>query len=574
MTPTGSAGKTIAFFGPRGSNTELALLEHLQPQHTCECSSIAEVFAKVAADKNTCGFVPLENVLQGPVAETLDLLLEYQGKVFIADSFVSNIVHAFGILPSENSEQQSKRKIKQVYSHEQALRQCSKFLLKNFPDAELCSTASTSYAASLVQEKALFAAGVIAPASTLTAKGFKVTEVDISDLSGNRTRFAYLCAGDITGGKSAEILEKHQPRKDSCQDTQYTTSVVINPGRDRQGLLCEILEVISVKHHVNLSSIHSRPDSKGGFVFHLDLEGHLADAQLIDCLEALRHYCLHTTGQTAEIIICGCYPRQKFYAPPFPQLGIVGGAGSMGRWFSRFFDAAGLEVLIADKNQGLSLPELVQRSDVILLSIPMSQADSVARQLCPMLRPGQLVVENCSIKSAALPVLLELCPPEVEVLGIHTMFGGEAPALRGENIIVTKTSKSAAKAQAFEDLLYKYGAKITYASIEEHDHQTAFQQSLIHFTALCIAHLMRESFEDLKSLEPFSTPNSRSALQIVKKVLSQSNDLIADLQILNQEYPELRKKFVEHVCRIAEELDQGKVEELIKQAALSRKFIS
>ncbi len=565
--------KAIAFFGPSGSNTELALVEHLQPSDGISCRSIAEVFHKVANGTTAAGFVPLENILQGPIAETLDLLLEYQGRVYIAESYVSEIIHAFGVLPTDISKENIKKSIKQVYSHEQPLRQCSNYLLKNFPEAELCPAASTSSAASLVKDKQLRHAGVIAAPSTLAALGFIVLDEDISDLLGNKTRFALLRRGDITSkdGQLKLISDRGPTLKD---DQTYTTSVVISPGRDRQGLLCEILEVISIKHRVNLSSIHSRPDAKGGFVFHLDLEGHLGDVQVNECLDALKHYCLHTTGQTAEIIVCGCYPRSKFYALPFRTIGIIGGAGSMGRWFRNFWESIGLEVLICDKNEGISLAELCARAEVVLLSVPMTQSPVIAKELYPLLKRNQLVVENCSIKGVILPELLDFSPSGVEVLGIHTMFGGEAASLRGENIIVTKTDRSGPKAQAFEDLLYKYGAIITYASVKEHDRQAAFQQSLVHFAALCLADIMKDSFENPASLEPFSTPNSRSLLQIIRRVLGQSNELLNDLQNLNQEYPELRRKFVDAATRFAQELEEGKNTSLEERVNKVRKFLA
>ena len=45
------------------------------------------------------------------------------------------------------------------------------------------------------------------------------------------------------------------------------TSFVIYPHRDRIGLLEDILHLISREGGLNLSSIHSRPDTKGAFGF-------------------------------------------------------------------------------------------------------------------------------------------------------------------------------------------------------------------------------------------------------------------------------------------------------------------
>ena len=65
------------------------------------------------------------------------------------------------------------------------------------------------------------------------------------------------------------------------------TSFVIYPHRDRIGLLEDILHLISRESGLNLSSIHSRPDTKGGFRFYIEVEGHAEDLAVARCLAAM-----------------------------------------------------------------------------------------------------------------------------------------------------------------------------------------------------------------------------------------------------------------------------------------------
>ena len=88
-----------------------------------------------------------------------------------------------------------------------------------------------------------------------------------------------------------------------------------------------------------------------------------------------------------------------------------------------------------------------------------------------------------------------------------------------------------------------------------------------------MAQLMSESFVETERSEPFSTPNSRAALQIIKRVLGQSNDLLVDLQTQNREYPELRRRFVELAAGFSGQLEQGETKKLIASAEKSRKFL-
>jgi prephenate dehydratase/prephenate dehydrogenase len=558
----------VAFLGPEGTNTDVALREFLPSADGLPCFSIAEVFRSLLEGKAEAGFVPIENMIQGPVTETLDALFEYQGRIFISDSHMTPIRNALGVLDAKSTA----GSITAVYSHEQPLRQCSKYLSEHFPTAQRLAAPSTAAAVQLVGQQQMAHAAVIAPAASLSAAGLHIVETDISDVPENKTRFLLIRRGSI---------EADLPRKDSFEARMtsaadpltFVTSIVIDPGRDRKGLLFEILNVISIQHHVNLVTIHSRPDTRGGVVFYLDLEGHPEDEQIRRCLADLRRYCVDSTGKTTEIHILGAYPRTGFYTLPFRSIGIIGSEGVMGRWFRTFFEQLGLEVLGCDKNSGLSIAELARQSDVLLLSVPMSSAAALATELMPHLRPGHLVVENCSIKSCVLPELISTAASGVEILGLHTMFGGDRATIQGENVIVTKTEFSGSKAQAFEDLMYKHGAKIHYSSIERHDQIASFVQSVIQLNMLVLGEVMQKSFPSLQEFDFMSTPNFRSVLNTMTRVLGQSDELLVDLQLQNEKAEGMRHRYLEAAFRLVSLLDQKDVRGFLETVERSRSFI-
>ena len=562
----GLSGHSIAYLGPNGSYCELALKEHLAPQKTVSCVTIAEVFAALIRGEAAYGFVPIENVLQGPVSETLDSLLRHKGEVAIVATFLTKISHALGIRPeAELSE------IKAIRSHEQALRQCAAFLRSTLPNAELQPAASTGNAAEAVAAQKLKDTAVIANKETLLQLGYTIVSEDIADSRDNKTRFALVAKGDaksIALAPQTEVLLEQL----GFSNTTGVTSIALRPGRDRQGILFEVLQIISQQQHINLVSIHSRPDERGVFAFHFDLEGHLREERIERCLEALEQYCRQSTKSVADVVLFGSFPQRRFYELPFRSIGIVGGAGVMGQWFSNFFAEIGLEVLIADTGTGVSLKELIERCEVILLSVPMSAFGNVISEAASLLRPGQLVVENSSIKSAALPALEKLAPAGVEILGIHTMFGAAVESLRGENVIITRTERSGAKAQALEDLLYKFGAKITRADIQTHDQKSAFLQSLFQATLVALAETMGQTFASAEELEPFSTPNSRNVLESMRRVLNQTDNLLEDLQRLNSEYPEVRRQFLQTMFNLLAELEHG-TDDFLARANKGRAFL-
>jgi prephenate dehydratase len=77
--------------------------------------------------------------------------------------------------------------IKVVLSHPQPLAQCRQYLKRNFPQAEIRTTGSTSHAAKLAQEFPEMAA--VAEAGTAEKYGLQILAREIQDASENITRF-------------------------------------------------------------------------------------------------------------------------------------------------------------------------------------------------------------------------------------------------------------------------------------------------------------------------------------------------------------------------------------------------
>jgi prephenate dehydrogenase len=353
------------------------------------------------------------------------------------------------------------------------------------------------------------------------------------------------------------------------------TSIVVDPGRDRQGLLFEILEVISVRHKCNLNSIHSRPDLRGGFVFHLDLEGGANEKKISDCLKDLERYCSQFTGRTAEISVFGSHKQTPFTSSKLKSVGIIGGCGVMGRWFADFFSNAGLKVLISDiakSKECVSIEELCKNSEVILISTPMSAVNDVIDAIIPNLSPGQLVVENCSIKAAGLPKLLAECPDGVEVLGIHTMFAADIKELRGQNVILTKTERSRELSLAFEELIYKHGAITSSVDSKQHDQAAAILQALMQASLVSLGDFLSDNFDSVEELETFSTPNSRAVVKTVQRVLKQNKQLLKDLQELNPESSAARLAFLQTIFKIITALENKEFDKFEESADKARRF--
>jgi len=478
----------IGYLGPAGTYTERALELYMPDAEKKALQSISKVFQETASKQVDLGFVPIENVIQGPVTETLDNLLDFVPHIQIVDATVLDIMHALGALPGHGE-------IKRILSKDTALDQCSKYLNEIYPNAERVPVNSTSGAMEMIAAKQLMDSAAIGMESSFTQYGLEVLATNIGNRKSNKTRFIVL----------------------GSQDSQATgndvTSIAIYPRRDRVGLLSDMLRVIGREYGLNLSSIHSRPDGKGQFIFYIDIQGHKSDEKVQGCISSIK-----TVLPDTDVTVLGSYRYLPFNEPLIKTIGIIGGTGKMGKWFVPFYEGLGYKVLVAGRKTKLTHEECTRQSDAVIVNVPIEQTPGIIRKIGPLMRKGQLLVDNTGVKSKSVGAMLESTAPDVEILSIHTMFGENTGELRGENVISIHTERSGEMAQEFENTLHKYGARITSVTAEEHDGNAILTQGLEHAISVAREATILEIAGHPDKLQPFSTPNSRMSHTIDGRV--------------------------------------------------------
>jgi prephenate dehydratase/prephenate dehydrogenase len=522
----------IGFLGPPGTYTEEAAKTALADATYLPYVSIDAVFEAVLHQEVERGLVPIENVIQGPVTETLDNLYRYAEAITILDMLVLPIQHAIGVLEPTAA-------IRRILSKDQALKQCSNYLHEHYPQAQQIEWPSTSGAMETIVAQGWHDAAAIGSPLALQQYGLHILERDIGNVKRNKTRFAVLAAA--TAG--------HHP-----PTGRDATALVIYPHRDRIGLLEDILSVISRTYGLNLSSIHSRPDTRGAFRFYIELEGHLADAPVAACIAALAR---QLGNEEVEVKVFGTYPRCAFNEPRLRTIGIIGGTGQMGQWFEKFFGAAGCTVLLSGRRTPLTYQQCIAQSDAVIINVPIKHTVEVIQAVGPFFRPGQLIADNTSIKTQPVAAMLAAVPAGVEVLGMHTVFGPAVDNVRRQNVIFTRTPASGELAHEFESLFYKHGAKITYTTPENHDKQMAFHQNLEHFTKIVLAQVLRSYFADPTEMDSYSSPNSRTSLVTMGRILNADPDLYSEIQAHNLQGPAMIQAYLEAAHTIGQALING-----------------
>ena len=267
--------QTVAYLGPEGTFTHLAGLEYLgRSMAFTPCPPLHDVFLTVASRKADLGVIPLENSLQGSVGQSLDLFLQYN--VYIHAELFSRISHA---LLATNADLSS---VRTVYSHPQALAQCSGWLRTNVPQASVIPTESTAAAAAQAEREGDGSAAIGHP-RLVERYGLKAVALDIQDLPDNWTRFLVIGPTPTVG---------------SSRDK--TSLLFTTP--DRPGALAAILNLLA-DQGLNLTKLESRPlkGEKWKYVFFMDVECDLSQEQYENTMNNLTSLC-HTMR------VLGSYP--------------------------------------------------------------------------------------------------------------------------------------------------------------------------------------------------------------------------------------------------------------------------
>ena len=265
----------IAFLGPEGTFTQAAVHKHfghsVKP-HPCE--TIDLVFREVEAGTSHYGFVPIENSTEGVITHTLDSFIDSSlkicGEVYLR-------IHQNLMCQQENWES-----VKRVYSHQQSLAQCRKWLDSRLPKAERIAVSSNAEAARLASNDNEAAA--IGGQQAAEVYGIKVVQMNIEDQPNNTTRF--LIIGD----------QKVPP---SGKDK---TSLLLSTS-NKPGALYKLLEPL-VENNLDMTRIESRPSrcTNWEYVFFLDVIGHEEGEQLQAALAAL-------DGEAKHVRVLGSYPE-------------------------------------------------------------------------------------------------------------------------------------------------------------------------------------------------------------------------------------------------------------------------
>jgi len=263
----------IYFQGTFGAYSHLAALSVHPDDEIIPCKTFDECFLNATKDTKSKIIIPESNRITGNIGIEY-LIFKYRLNIY--SEYFQKIEHnLLGIPGTKISD------IKNVYSHSQALSQCSKFIkLHNLIEHVRADTAGSAEMISKVKDKKNAAI-----ASSLSAKtyGLEILNKNIENEEGNLTRFLIM-------GKNI-----YQPE---FGDKNYITSFLFKL-KSKPAALYQALGGFAI-NGVNLTKLQSYPEKNSfdSYFFLCDLDGHIEDSKVKKSLEDLGLHCedFHVLG--------------------------------------------------------------------------------------------------------------------------------------------------------------------------------------------------------------------------------------------------------------------------------------
>ena len=263
----------IYFQGTFGAYSHLAALSVDPKAEVVPCKTFDECFLKASENSSSRMIIPESNRITGNIGIEY-LIFEYRLNIYT--EYFQKIEHnLLGLSDVKISD------IKDVYSHVQALSQCSNFIKQNnFIEHVRADTAGSAEMISKNKDKSKAAI-----ASSLSAETYnlKIIKKNVENEKGNLTRFLVM-------GKNISQPEFGKKK--------YITSFLIKL-KSKPAALYQSLGGFAI-NGVNLTKLQSYPEKNtfDSFFFLCDLDGHIEDPKVQKSLEELGLHCqdFHVLG--------------------------------------------------------------------------------------------------------------------------------------------------------------------------------------------------------------------------------------------------------------------------------------
>lgn len=259
----------VACQGVEGAYSQKACDKIFKKPDIMYCKTFESVFKTVEDGLADYGIVPLENSTAGSVNQTYQLMADH--KFSIVASTKIQVSHCLLAKPGTKLSD-----IKEIYSHQQAISQCSDFLTALGPDVKVTACENTAMASKTVAQSSRNDIASLSSEDCANLYNLEILNTNIQNSENNYTRF-------ICFSKNIEIY----PGADK-------TSLLIRLPH-RSGSLYQVISIFNALD-LNLLKLESRavPGSDFEFMFYFDVNVSVYSEEFINMFDILEN----TIGRT------------------------------------------------------------------------------------------------------------------------------------------------------------------------------------------------------------------------------------------------------------------------------------
>ena len=254
-------GVRVVHQGVEGAYSHAAAIQYFgEKAEIYHVARFEDAMKEVQLGNADYAVMPIEKSSAGAVIDMYDLLTRYDNYI-VAETFLP-VNHALLGVPGAKLSD-----VKTVFSHPQALMQCSAFLNDN--GLKQISVENTAVAAKRVLEEGDKSQAAIASEIAGKLYGLELLKPFIQNNQGNTTRFVILA--------NRKVYQKDAGKISLCFELPHTSGSLYN-------MLGNF-----IFNHVNMMMIESRPipGKNWEYRFFVDIEGNLQDAGVKNALRGI-----------------------------------------------------------------------------------------------------------------------------------------------------------------------------------------------------------------------------------------------------------------------------------------------
>ena len=268
------------------------------------------------------------------------------------------------------------------------------------------------------------------------------------------------------------------------------------------------------------------------------------------------------------------------------KIGIIGGTRGLGKtiaWYLKDFNfdvtITGRDAIVGNqvsKELGIKYSKnnkkIVQNSDIVIVSVPISSAESVIEELAPFMKKGSLMMDVTSVKEGPSKKMQECLNDGVEFIPTHPVFGPRTTVLKGQIIVLTPLKKGKWYPRVYK-FLEDLGMRIVETSPEHHDDMMGVVQVLTHFSYISTASAIERLKIDIKDTENYESPIYNLMIDTIARIVSQNPYLTYSIQHENKKGEKIRQALFDSMAELKDALTKEDEDEFIDIALKATKHM-